>query len=1612
MTSNNENFEYNPWDLMRAFFEEKGLVRQHLDSYNVFTERTIQEVVDEVGRIEPDIPQYYVKLGRITIGDPTIREADGSVKPIFPIEGRIRNLTYSAPLYLEMIPIRKDERTGIEMEGEVVNVYIGRLPIMLRSNMCLLKDMNDEELIKHGEDPLDPGGYFIINGSERVLVTREDLAPNRILSEEASKSLSATYVGKVFSTAQGFRAPVTLEQKTDGALRVSFPSVPGKIPFAILVRALGLVTDKEISDAISDDPKVRRQLIPTLESASPIYVPKDAQSTIDNALDYIGKRVAVGQTREYRLRRAGQVLDRYLLPHIGREGSDRIKKAYYLGQMAQRIIELQINKRIPDDKDHYSNKRLKLAGDLLTSLFRVAFLNLCRDIKYQLERTAVRGRAPNIKTAVRADVVTERLRHALATGNWVGGKAGVSQLLDRTNYISALSHLRRVVSPLSRSQPHFEARDLHPTHWGKICVHPSTNVLLDDGVSQIRIAEMEEEYPNLKVTTVDEYSHLQVPSKITAFQCISANELNKRVFEIKTVTDRSIIATEDHPFLTDRGWVTAGNLRLTDKLLIRPTIESIKNSEEARGVYQILELDDFERDDKEELRKLELLPLDSDNPKLPILAHLLGIIVTDGHVGNTVEFYLGTEKDALDVCRDLETLGFKPNPVQYRERTFQFDQTQEPTTYGTYHTTKGGAFKKLILALGAPSGNRAEQESIFPTWILNTTKEVKREFLGGFMGGDGAAPWVYKREDRQDSYKIRLPELEIHKHPDHLESQIKYFEYLKQIFEEFEVKVSHIKTKALKRENRIAVDLIFDASKDNILRLCRNIGYRFSTDKQNKSQLIGEFLAYRQKELVKRLKLRTQIIELYNTGMQPRQISQNLNVAYRIVTSIVQRREQDSENVLPKSAGSAGHFFEETRANIETGMLYVPLASITLTDEDVVCDFTTENDNHTFIANGFITHNCPNETPEGPNCGLVKNLSLMTYISVGTDDIKVEKMLFELGLQPIEELREKGAKTGFRVFLNGKLIGTHDDPHAFVQQIRQKRRRNEIDHEVNVALYDDIAEIQINCDAGRARRPAIIADKGKIKLKQEHSEKLKNKEWKWSDLIEHGIIEYLDAEEEENAFIALRSSDLTETHTHLEIEPATILGITGSLIPFPEHNQSPRNTYEAGMAKQALGLYASNHNLRIDTRGQLLHYPQMPMVKTKAMDVVAFDTRPAGQNFVVAILSFQGYNIEDALIINKASIERGLGRSSFFRAYDAEERKYPGGQEDKYEIPERTVRGYRAAEAYRHLGEDGIIEPEIEIQGGEVLIGRTSPPRFLEEYREFELPAPTRRETSINLRHGENGIVDSVVITETIDGNKLIKVKVRDQRIPELGDKFASRHGQKGVLGLIVPQEDMPFTEDGIVPDLIINPHAIPSRMTLGQVIESIAGKTGALQGHRKDGTAFSTNQDELYKELESIGYKYTGRECMYNGCTGEKFIADIFIGVVFYQKLHHMVADKIHARARGPVQILTRQPTEGRAREGGLRFGEMERDCLVGHGAALLLKERLLEESDKTTILVCANCGLLAVYDRNRDRYYCPVCGDKATISKLTVSYAFKLLIQELISLLVVPRLKLKEIA
>ena len=597
-----------------------------------------------------------------------------------------------------------------------------------------------------------------------------------------------------------------------------------------------------------------------------------------------------------------------------------------------------------------------------------------------------------------------------------------------------------------------------------------------------------------------------------------------------------------------------------------------------------------------------------------------------------------------------------------------------------------------------------------------------------------------------------------------------------------------------------------------------------------------------------------------------------------------------------------------------------------------------------------------------------------------------------------------------KVYINGKLIGTTEDPEAFVDEVKAKRRSNELTNELNITYYEENKEVFIFTDPGRARRPLVIVEDGVSKLTDEIIDDLVEGKLKWFDLIHNGIIEYIDAEEEENAYIAMFEEDLTPEHTHLEIDPSTMLGICAGIIPYANHNSSPRNTMEAGMTKQALGLYVSNYNLRTDTRAHLLHQPQMPVVKTKSMESTEYDKRPSGQNFVVAILSYQGYNMEDALVMNKAALERGLGRSSFFRSYEASERRYPGGQEDHFEYPENMVRGYRSEEVYKNLDEDGLINPEVTVDSGDVLIGKTSPPRFLEDVDEFGTVAERRRETSVTVRHGEHGIVDKVMLTETIEGSKLAKVKVRDHRQPEYGDKFASRHGQKGVLGLIVPQENMPFNESGMCPDLMINPHAIPSRMSIGQIIEMLAGKAGCMEGKRIDGTPFTgVPEEEIKRLLHENGFETHGREQLYNGITGERFNAEIFVGVAYYQKLHHMTSDKVYARSRGPVQVLTRQPTEGRAREGGLRFGEMERDCLIAHGAALSLKERLLDESDKYEALICGDCGRLAVRDKIRRRTYCSICGETETFP-VEISYAFKLLLDELKSLCISPNLVLED--
>jgi len=598
------------------------------------------------------------------------------------------------------------------------------------------------------------------------------------------------------------------------------------------------------------------------------------------------------------------------------------------------------------------------------------------------------------------------------------------------------------------------------------------------------------------------------------------------------------------------------------------------------------------------------------------------------------------------------------------------------------------------------------------------------------------------------------------------------------------------------------------------------------------------------------------------------------------------------------------------------------------------------------------------------------------------------------------------------VYLDGKAMGHVKDGKTFAEEIRKNRRSGVISGEVNVAFVGRLGEVHINADRGRARKPYIVVEKSQSKMTEEMKEKLKNKEIDFNYLVRKGIIEYLDAEEEESIRCALTEDHIKKSTTHLEIDPASIFGLTFNLSVFPEYNQVGRHPISANFIKQSQGLYTTNFNNRYDARSYLLYYPQVPIVNSLAYRTLNLHKHPSGQNFVIALSTFYGYNMKDAFVLNRGAIDRGLGRSLFYRTYSDEERRYPGGQQDHFKTPAATTEGYLGEHAYAKLSEDGIIEEEMSVNEGDVMIGKVSPPRFLEEQTSFGMGEERSRDNSVTLRAGEEGIVDSVMLSETTGATKMVKVRIRNIKIPETGDKFASRHGQKGVVALIVDQKDMPFTKEGIVPDILLDPLALPSRMTIGQMLETLAGKAGALGGKFFDGTPFSgegrARVDEYGKIMEGYGFDKFGDEVLYDGRTGKKFDAKIFTGVVYFNRLYHMVSTKLQVRSRGPVQILTHQPTEGKPRRGGLRFGEMERDALVGYGASLLLKDRMLDQSDKADIWVCRECGDVGYYDYIKNVAVCPGC-NSGKLEKVEISYAFKLLLDEIKSLHILPRMKLK---
>jgi DNA-directed RNA polymerase II subunit RPB2 len=666
---------------------------------------------------------------------------------------------------------------------------------------------------------------------------------------------------------------------------------------------------------------------------------------------------------------------------------------------------------------------------------------------------------------------------------------------------------------------------------------------------------------------------------------------------------------------------------------------------------------------------------------------------------------------------------------------------------------------------------------------------------------------------------------------------------------------------------------------------------------------------------------------------------------------------------------------------------------------------------------------------------IAQNLSTLCHIRIGhaSDNIR-GLILKDPGTKELLRCSTEDLHRDVKIFVNGALLGTTTTVDVLIEDLWRRRQCSDIAHDTSITYLIETREISVTTDAGNPARPVFVL-RNIHQLTRVISEYRNFPNGLWKALLEEGIVQYMDKEEERMYKIAFNVKHMIEfpsdNYTHIQIHPCDILGLCANIIPFPEHNQSPRNMYSSAMMKQRMSLFATNFFERMDTISYVLTYGQEPLVQTYVDQLMHGNELPSEQNPIVAVMTYGGYNIEDAIMVNKGSIERGLFRGEIFRSYRDEETSNTnaeGARFHKVDPRDPDMVGVRDGN-YGTLEEDGVPAVRTILENNDAIIGKVV--HTLDGKRDLSTFAKT----------DEKAQVSKVVRTVGRDDRNTVIVQTRATRIPEIGDKFASRHGQKGVIGMILPEEDMPFTVSALPggsvrPDFIVNPHGFPSRMTVAQQLEMILGKAiCAGDGKIGDGTAFQSRMQEsdgwvqtVYDELKKHGYQPHGKERMMNGMTGELMEASIFVCPVQYQRLRHMVKDKMHTRSVGPCTLLTRQPTEGRSRDGGLRFGEMEGNNVISHGAAAVLKDRLFEQSDMFRTPVCTKCGLLAEDRKSSssssssgsgsvrgsaasvNSFYCRNCDRTDTVVETFLPYAFKLLLQEIYALHICPRLEFSD--
>jgi DNA-directed RNA polymerase beta subunit/intein/homing endonuclease len=1343
--------------------------------------------------------------------------------------------------------------------------------------------------------------------------------------------------------------------------------------------------------------------------------------------------------REYTL----EIFQNELFPHC----KSLQQKLYLLGLMTNRLIQTALGWIDTDDRDSYLNKRIELTGSLLNNLFRNLYSRFIKDFEKHIIREINTGtwndpskivNSTNIHKIFNPTSIENGINRALATGDFSvkqsnsSNKVGVAQVLNRLTYAASLSHIRRINTPLEKSGELIAPRKLHGTTYGFLCLAGDVDVLLHNRIDSKKIREIRD--GNL-VNTVNRETLLDEPSYMYQYFRKMPDEL----FEITTISGRKIKATADHPFLVqsddDLGKYVMkklGDLDVKkDKLIIRHMVQPILD--ENITLVIVKETDVLEHYHME-LLEMNLLNVAIPVYKLKIIARLMGALNTDGHIGSKLEdreyysasFNVGEEYDVYQLADDIKSLGFGNPSIRRKISKFEDKTNGRITISRTWEVVKNGAFAYFMFLMGSFVGQKTCILRKLPEWLTSAEPSIKREYLSSFQGGDGG------RLSYQKNGNTFKPSLGITYQTTHNEFLVQTTEYMTQIskmFQEFKIEcklktivVNDVKTK---------IGIYFENTTENLLRYADVIHYTYCEEKRRRSAIVIEHLKIRGFQKLQRDNQYDYILKNSRTEDLV-SLSEKTGLTDNQINKVVSKNKREKKlNCRFTCNINYCDFIRENVAN--NGCVSIPLLSIESITPEYVYDFTTTSENHSFVASSFVVSNCPVETPEGQSIGVVKNISMMTHITIPTQSQSLYEYVkpYILSVEDVKSPTELYDKV--KVFVNGSWVGVANDPVTLYKNMKEKKYKGIVN--IYTAIVFDYVrmEIRICNDGGRLTRPVLKVRNNKALINSQIIEKIKSREIQWNDLLTdcvlpESVIEYIDSEEQYYSMIGMKCKsqylhDLVYgedenkikkiQYTHCEIHPSTCLGVLASCIPFPHLNQAPRNTYQCAMAKQAIGISSLNYDKRMDKTAYILNYPTRPLIDTRMMDLLQMNTIPSGCQVHVAIMSYTGYNQEDSILINKGSIDRGLFLATIYHTEK---------DDDKNIIRDEIIRCPPDAKDtkcmkfgnYSKIDAHGFIPENTLVENRDILIAKKVP---IKENRNDPTKKIKFEDQSKIFRTTEPTYVDMNYTGRNGEGCNFAKTRLRTLRKPMIGDKFASRSAQKGTVGNIIPECDMPFTKNGLRPDIILNPHAIPSRMTIAQLAETLFGKILLELGMFGDGTSFG--ELDIYtiiKELKRCGYESHGNEILYDGYTGEQLETSVFIGPVFYQRLKHMVNDKEHSRAMGPMVNLTRQPAEGRSRDGGFRIGEMERDVMIAHGMSKFCRERMYSVSDKYAVHVCKKCGMIATYN-NGDYgpmrakpemavHYCRTCNNSSDFAYVEVPYAYKLMSQELQAINIVPRI------